>query len=73
MKKIVLLLLVGIICSFTTYTPKTIYIQPLGDVNQEYLTYVQNSATDFYGYTCVIQPKINLTKDLLAAMKPVKF
>ena len=69
MKKIVLLLLVGIVYSFTIHTPKTIYIQPLGDVNQEYLTYVKNSVTDFYGYTCVIQPKINLTKDILAASK----
>ena len=69
MKKIVLLLLVGIICSFTTYTPKTIYIQPLGDVNQEYLTYIKKSVTDFYGYTCIIQPKINLAKDILAASK----
>jgi archaemetzincin len=69
MKKIVLLLLVGIVYSFTTYTPKTIYIQPLGDVNQEYLTYVKNSVTDFYGYTCVIKPKVNLTPALLAVSK----
>jgi archaemetzincin len=69
MKKIVLLLLVGIVYSFTTYTSKTIYIQPLGNVNQNYLNYVKKSVTEFYGYKCIIKPKVNLTKDILTGSK----
>jgi archaemetzincin len=69
MKKLVIALLILISYSYTTYEPKTIYIQPLGQVNQEYLNYVKKSVTDFYGYACVIKPKVNLTADLLAASK----
>lgn len=69
MKKLIIALIILISYSYTTYKPKTIYIQPLGQVNQEYLNYVKKSVTDFYGYDCVIKPKVNLTADLLAASK----
>jgi archaemetzincin len=69
MKKLIIALLILISYSYTTYEPKTIYIQPLGNVNQEYLNYVKKSVIDFYGYDCVIKPKVNLTPDLLAASK----
>jgi archaemetzincin len=69
MKKLIIALLILISYSYTTYKPKTIYIQPLGNVNQEYLNYVKKSVIDFYGYDCVIKPKVNLTADLLAASK----
>jgi archaemetzincin len=69
MKKIIIALLILISYSFSTYVPKTIYIQPLGQVNQEYLNYIKKSVTDFYGYDCVIKPKVNLTPTLLAASK----
>ena len=69
MKKLIITLIILIGYSYTTYEPKTIYIQPLGQVNQEYLNYVKKSVTDFYGYECVIKPKVNLTPDLLAASK----
>ena len=42
---------------------KTIYIQPLGDVNMEYINYVEKSVKEFYGYDCVIKSKLNLTND----------
>jgi archaemetzincin len=69
MKKIMFLLFIVIVFSFKTYTPRTIYIQPLGNVNQKFLNYVKNSVTEFYGYTCIIKPKINLTNDILTASK----
>lgn len=48
---------------------KTIYIQPLGDVNMEYINYVEKSVKEFYGYDCVIKSKLNLTNDILAKSK----
>lgn len=47
----------------------TINIQPLGDVNNDYLTIIENSIQDFYGFNTKILPKSNLTKDLLAKSK----
>jgi len=48
---------------------KVIYIQPLGDVNIEYLKIVKNSVESFYGFKCVIKDKVPLTTDLLAASR----
>lgn len=67
MKKIILLLVCILTLSNTTKPLKIIYIQPLGNVNQEYLTYVKKSVKEFYGYDCVVKPKVNLTNDILAA------
>ena len=70
MKKInlflLLLLLPLLASSFINISPKTIYIQPLGDVNQEYVNFIKNSVENFYCYKCVIKSKINLTNDILA-------
>ena len=44
-----------------------IYIQPLGEVKPEYLTFLQQSVHRFYGYQCVVKPAVPLTPDLLAA------
>lgn len=44
-----------------------IYIQPLGEVSPEYLTFLQQSVYRFYGYQCVVKPAVPLTPDLLAA------
>jgi archaemetzincin len=67
MKKIsILLLLLFLASSFVNTKPKTIYIQPLGDVNQEYIDYIKTSVKNFYGYDCVIKSKLNLTTDILA-------
>ena len=70
MKKItILLLLLLLATSFVNTKPKTIYIQPLGDVNQEYINYITKSVENFYGYDCVIKSKLNLTTDILAGSK----
>jgi archaemetzincin len=70
MKKITILLLVLLLAtSFVNLKPKTIYIQPLGDVNQEYINYIKKSVENFYSYDCVVRSKLNLTKDILAGSK----
>lgn len=70
MKKITLLLVVFLLASsFVTTKPKTIYIQPLGNVNQEYVNYIKKAVENFYGYKCVIKSKLNITNDILAASK----
>lgn len=70
MKKITILILVSLLAtSFVNIKPKTIYIQPLGDVNQEYINYLKKSVESFYGYNCVVKPKLNLTSDILAVSK----
>lgn len=67
MKKIsILLLLLFLASSFVNTKPKTVYIQTLGDVNQEYIDYIKKSVENFYGYDCVVRSKLNLTKDILA-------
>jgi archaemetzincin len=70
MKKIsILLLLLFLASSYVNTKPKTVYIQPLGDVNQEYMDYIKTSVKNFYGYDCVVRSKLNLTKDILAGSK----
>jgi archaemetzincin len=70
MKKIIYILLLAIIFySFNSYKSKVIYIQPLGDVNTEYINYLKTSIKEFYGYDCVIKPKLNLTNDILAGSR----
>lgn len=70
MKKITILLVVFLLASsYVTTKPKIIYIQPLGNVNQEYVNYIKKSVENFYGYSCIIKPKLSLTKDILAASK----
>ena len=65
----VLLLLLFLASSFVNKKPKTVYIQPLGDVNQEYINYIKKSVENFYGYDCVVRSKLNLTTDILAGSR----
>jgi archaemetzincin len=70
MKKIIILLVIFLLAtSFVTTKPKTIYIQPLGNVNQKYINYIKKSVENFYGYSCIIKPKLSLTNDILAGSK----
>jgi archaemetzincin len=70
MKKISLLLLLCVLfSSFVNLKSTIIYIQPLGEVNQESLNYLKKSIKDFYGYDCVIKAKIGFTDDILASSK----
>jgi archaemetzincin len=47
----------------------TIYIQPLGKVDSGYLNYLKKSVENFYGYTCIIKQKTELTNDILSISK----
>jgi archaemetzincin len=70
MKKITYLLLFTILLSsFNNQKTKIVYIQPLGDVKKEYMDYLKTSVKEFYGYECVIKPKVPLTSDILAGSK----
>lgn len=54
----------------TTLSKETVvYIQPLGDVKEEYSNYLKQSVEDFYGCQCVVKSSLPLTDDLLAASK----
>jgi len=48
---------------------KTVYIQPLGSVEKSELNLVKSSVEHFYHYKCIVKPKVNLTKDILANSK----
>lgn len=50
-------------------SPKIVYIQPLGSVKDEHLKVVKKSVESFYGYTCIIKSKKDLTDDLLTKSK----
>ena len=52
--------------SFVNAKPKSIYIQTLGYVNQEYIYYIKSSVKNFYGYDREVKSKLNLTTDILA-------
>ncbi len=70
MKKISFLLLLGILfSSFINLKSNIIYIQPLGDVNKEYMNYLKTSIKEFYGYDCVIKTKFTFTNDILASSR----
>ena len=45
---------------------KTIYIQPLGQVNIEIVNNIKLAVEKFYGYKCIINPVKDFTKDILA-------
>ena len=64
-----ILFLTILLSSFNNQKTKLVYIQPLGDVNKEYMDYLKTSVKEFYGYECVIKPKVALTSDILAGSK----
>lgn len=49
--------------------PTVIHIIPLGDINKKYPELVKSYIQDFYGFKCVIDSQMPLTKDILAASK----
>lgn len=69
MKSIIIPLFFVFNLAFGQTNTKIIYIQPLGDVKENYVRIVKQSVESFYGYKCIINPKIDFTKDLLAASK----
>lgn len=59
-----------VLTSFYLFRPtKVIYIQPLGDVSPEYINVVKKSVKSFYGYDCIVSPKIEVTSDLITPIK----
>lgn len=69
MKKIIIPILLSITGIFAIKPKKIVYIQPLGNVKQEYLLTVKSSVESFYGFHCIIKEKINLTPDLLTSSR----
>jgi len=55
----------------TTNSPikdeKIIHIVPLGDIDEKYIHFVQDRVSNFYGFKCVIDKRLPLTDDILAA------
>lgn len=48
---------------------KIVYLQPLGDVNVKNVNTIKKSIETFYGYKCIVNDKVILTKDLLTQSK----
>lgn len=46
-----------------------VFIQPLGQVDQDTKTFVKNSLEQFYGFKCTINNPIQLTDDILSDSK----
>lgn len=78
----VLSILLIVFCNFNYVTEKKcyqekkydneklkIYIQPLGNVKQDYINEVKNSIESFYGFECIVKPKTDFSKDILTNSK----
>jgi len=46
---------------------KIIHISPLGNIDEKYIHFVQDRVSKFYGFKCVIDKRLPLTDDILAA------
>ncbi len=44
---------------------KKIFIQPLGNVQEDYLQTVASAVKEFYGYEVVIRPRVEFSKDMI--------
>ena len=69
MKNIFIPLFVLITSLANSQQIKTVYIQPLGDVDIEVISTVKSSVETFYGYKCIVKPKSPLTEDILTDSK----
>jgi len=67
MKKILIPLF--ILLSLSLKAQKVITLQPLGDVSPEVINVITSSVQNFYGYKCIVRPKVGFTKDILASSK----
>lgn len=48
---------------------KTVYIQPLGEVSPKVISLIKAEVEKFYGYSCIVLPKVDFTNDILAPSK----
>ena len=68
--KLFQLILIFIFCAnFSLNAQKVIYVLSLGDVSSDVTKVIQNAVFKFYGYQCVVKPKVPFTKDILADSK----
>jgi len=58
-----------ILLSLSLNAQKVINIQPLGDVSPDVINVITSSVENFYGYKCVVKPKVDFTKDILTDSK----
>jgi len=70
-KKIIILffILISLFGTAQNQSKKLIYIQPLGDVNPEYVNMIKSSIESFFGFNCLVKARIEFTTDILAASK----
>lgn len=69
MKNIIIPLFLFLTFQTLGQTTKTINIQPLGNVNKNYLDTVKSIVQNFYGFKCVIKSPLQLSPDLLGNSK----
>jgi archaemetzincin len=67
--KTIFISLFFVISSWFYLQKKVVYIQPLGNVNQNYINTVKQSVESFYGFKCVVNPTVPLTDELLEKSK----
>jgi len=64
-----LFVFIGLLGNAQTKSNKVIFIQPLGDVNPEYMEEVKSSVESFFGFSCQVKSKVEFTADILAGSK----
>jgi archaemetzincin len=68
--KPLLVFLTFLFCAnFSLNAQKVIHILPLGNVSNDITKVIENAVLKFYGYKCVVKPKVPYTKDILADSK----
>jgi archaemetzincin len=67
MKKILISLFV--LVNLSLNAQKVINIQPLGDVSPKVINVIVLSVEGFYGYKCVVKPKVEFSQDILAGSR----
>ena len=55
-----------IFLSLTLQAQKNIFIQPLGEVSTQVINVIKSSVEQFYGFNCIVKPKVNFTNEILA-------
>jgi archaemetzincin len=64
-----LIAFVGLLGNAQTKPNEVIFIQPLGDVNPQYVDKVKSAVESFFGFRCVVRSSVEFTIDILAASK----
>jgi archaemetzincin len=66
MKKLIMLVILFVSVSYASQDSRTVYIQPLGKVSEQYLSVVKDSVESFYGFNCILLPAIKHEKAFYA-------